>query len=37
VGGSLDGFVDVIVRDAKGHIALRGQLAAQTVLTSPTP
>jgi anti-sigma factor RsiW len=37
VGGSLKGFVDVVVRDAKGHIALRGTLSAQTAVASPTP
>ncbi len=34
VGGSLRGFVDVTVRDAKGHIVLRGTLQSQA---SPTP
>jgi predicted anti-sigma-YlaC factor YlaD len=37
VGGSLKGFVDVVVRDAKGHVALRGTLSAQTAVASPTP
>lgn len=37
VGSPLDGFVDVAVRDAKGHIALRGTLEAETTVASPTP
>ena len=37
VGSPLDGFVDVAVRDVKGHIVLRGTLEAETTLTSPTP
>jgi anti-sigma factor RsiW len=37
VGGSLKGFVEVVVRDAKGHVALRGTLSAQTAVASPTP
>ena len=33
----LGGFVDVIVRDARDRIVLRGSLAAQAVLATPTP
>jgi hypothetical protein len=37
VQGTLDGFVDVIVRDADGRIVLRGTLQAQTAVASPSP
>jgi anti-sigma factor RsiW len=37
VGSPLDGFLDVAVRDAKGHIVLRGTLEAETTVASPTP
>jgi predicted anti-sigma-YlaC factor YlaD len=35
--GSLSRFVDVIVRDARGHIVLRGTLEAETAVASPSP
>lgn len=35
VGSPLDGFVDIAVRDAKGHIVLRGTLEAETTVASP--
>lgn len=31
------GFTHVVVRDAKGHVALRGTLEASTPVASPTP
>jgi predicted anti-sigma-YlaC factor YlaD len=37
VGASLKGFIDVTVRDAKGHIVLRGTLASTTNAASPSP
>jgi hypothetical protein len=37
VSGGLDGFVDVVIRDARGHVVLRGGLAEQTTVASPTP
>jgi predicted anti-sigma-YlaC factor YlaD len=37
VQGSLDGFVDVTIRDAHGKVVLRGTLQAQTAVTSPAP
>ena len=37
VPGGLDGFVDVVIRDARGHVVLRGGLAEQTTVASPTP
>jgi predicted anti-sigma-YlaC factor YlaD len=36
-GGSLKGFVDVTVSDAKGRVVLRGTVAAPTGVTSPSP
>jgi anti-sigma factor RsiW len=37
VGTSLRNFTEVVVRDAKGRIALRGTLAAETTVASPAP
>ena len=37
VAGGLDGFVDVVIRDARVHVVLRGGLAEQTTVASPTP
>ena len=37
VPGSLDGFVDVVVRDAHGRVVLRGTLQAQAAVASPSP
>jgi len=37
VQGSLDGFVDVTVRDAHGKVILRGTLQAQAAVASPSP
>jgi len=37
VGASLRGFIDVQIRDAKGHIVLRGTLAPTTSAASPSP
>lgn len=37
VPGGLDGFVDVMIRDARGRIVLRGSLAAQTAVATPSP
>ena len=37
IQGSLDGFVDVTIRDARGKVVLRGTLQAQTAVTSPSP
>jgi predicted anti-sigma-YlaC factor YlaD len=37
VQGSLDGFVDVTIRDAHGKDVLRGTLQAQTAVSSPSP
>jgi hypothetical protein len=37
VAGGLGGFVEVIVRDARGRIVLRGTLAASTAVVSASP
>jgi predicted anti-sigma-YlaC factor YlaD len=37
VGASLRDFTEVVVRDAKGRVALRGTLAAETTVASPAP
>lgn len=37
IQGSLDGFVDVTVRDAHGKLVLRGTLQAQAAVASPSP
>jgi anti-sigma factor RsiW len=37
VGTSLRNFVEVVVRDAKDHVALRGTLAAESTVASPSP
>jgi len=37
IPSSLAGFVDVTIRDARGHIVLRGTLQAQTAVASPSP
>ena len=37
VQGSLDGFVDVTIRDAHGKVVLRGTLQVQTAVSSPSP
>jgi predicted anti-sigma-YlaC factor YlaD len=37
VGGSLKGFIDVEIRDTKGHLVLRGTLAPTTNAASPSP
>jgi len=37
IPSSLSGFVDITVRDARGHIVLRGTLQAQTAVASPSP
>jgi hypothetical protein len=35
--GSLQGFIVVTIRDAKGHLVLRGTLEPQTAVASPSP
>jgi hypothetical protein len=37
VRGGLDGFVEVQVRSADGQVILRGTLAANTSVSSPSP
>jgi len=37
VPGGLDGFVDVVIRDARDRVILRGGLSEQTPVASPTP
>lgn len=37
VQGGLNGFVDVQIRDPHGRVVLRGTLAAETAVASPTP
>jgi len=37
VPGSLDGFVDVTILGVHGRVLLRGTLAAETAVASPTP
>jgi predicted anti-sigma-YlaC factor YlaD len=37
IPSSLSGFVDVTIRDARGHMVLRGTLQAQTAVASPSP
>jgi putative zinc finger protein len=37
VGASLKGFVDVEIKDANGHLVLRGALASTTSAASPSP
>jgi predicted anti-sigma-YlaC factor YlaD len=37
IPSSLSGFVDITIRDARGHTVLRGTLQAQTAVASPSP
>ena len=37
VPGGLDGLVDVVIRGPHGRVVLRGGLAAQTAVATPTP
>lgn len=37
VPGGLDGFVDVVIRGPRDRVVLRGGLAAQTAVATPTP
>ncbi len=37
VTGSLSGFVNVIVRDARGHVILEGSLSEPTSIATPSP
>jgi hypothetical protein len=37
VDGNLDGFVHVIVRDARGHVVLDGTLSEPTSIATPSP
>jgi len=37
VPDGLAGFIDVVIRDARGRVVLRGDLAAQTAVATPSP